>query len=149
MDEELIQDEALGPLLWDEQRRWWLLRVGRFDGRRVMGYIFPDDQDVPMSGVQFEAVRGHVAWVRENEPAMMAFVVERMFPWWLHTDWAERRVGEIATAEQFKSHLHLECVHFQREQAHVCYNAGDLIDYHTFWLVFPSPGVLPKEVKWG
>ncbi len=117
--------------------------------RRVMGYIFPEDRGALLSEVQLEVVRGHVAWVRLHEPEMLALVAGRMYPWWLRTEWAAERAGAIPDAEQFRQRLQLECVHFKAAQAEVACSAGELIDYHSFWLVFFRPGGMPDEVMWG
>ncbi|AMV29300.1 hypothetical protein VT84_33200 [Gemmata sp. SH-PL17] len=162
MEEGLIRDEVVGPILWEGERQWWLLRVGKFNGRRVMGYIFPDHPSAPLSGAHLEMTRAHVTWMREHEPIMLKFVADQMFPWWLRTDWADKKHEDadrnperfrqrdvITTADQFRERLHLECVHFKADRAEACYNAGDLIGFHTFWVIFTRPGVMPDQVMWG
>ncbi len=114
-----------------------------------MGYIFPTDQAVPMSGVEFETIRGHVAWICENEPTMLKLVVDRMYSWWERTEWAEELRSSITNPELFREQLQLECVHFKGDVAEVGYGTGDLMNAHSFWIIFNQPGLLPEKVMWG
>jgi hypothetical protein len=103
---EPFTDPVIGPVEWDENRKWWRFTVETGSGQPLTGLIDPCDEGLLENGKGLEDIRELVSWVMGHEPDIRQRITDAMFPGWL-SGWYDEEIDEVTTAEGFRETISL------------------------------------------
>jgi hypothetical protein len=94
---EIVHDEVLGPLTWNDKQQLWTFVIGPIGDRPVPGSVIPEDIRMPLGGEQLASVRACVSWLRDNEPIARAHITAHAFKTWSEA-WFDPEIDAANTA---------------------------------------------------
>jgi hypothetical protein len=135
-----FDDPVLGRVEWNAERRCWHFDAGPVDGRPIPATYDPADDRLPPAQHGWDGVRACVQWVRANEPAVRAYMTERLFKGW-REGWYDEEIDDLTSPEEFRDKLRLSGINFYDDQeGRLIYEDGGLFGGHGFSLRVNAAG---------
>jgi hypothetical protein len=140
MMNDAFEDHELGRVTWHADDGCWKFEAGPIDGRSIPAHYDPEDSRLPPAEQGWDGVRACVRWIREQEPAVRAYLTGKLYQRWIDS-WYDDEIDELITAEQFREKFRLDSICFYQDQnARLLYDDDNLFGGHSFCLEVDASG---------